>query len=362
LDDLRVALIGYGMAGATFHAPVIAATPGLRLATIVTSNAERAEAARALYPGVEILPRAEALWERAGRHELVVVAAHNRAHVPLGLAAIAAGLPVVIDKPVAPGGEDAARLDAAARAADVPVVPFHNRRWDGDFLTLRGLLSAGALGDVMRYESRFERWRPAPRPGARREQPGRDEAGGVLFDLGTHLIDQALALFGPVAAVYAEIETRQPHLEVDDDAFLALTHASGVHSHLWASHVAADRGPRLRVLGSRAAYVKHGLDLQASQLQAGMRPGEAGFGEESQDAWGALRAAEQSRPVPTEPGNYVGFYAGAAATVRNGTVPPVTIDDAIHGLQIIEAAVVSARWGRVVRLAGAPSVGEGRRP
>lgn len=352
MNDVRVGLIGYGLAGATFHAPFIAATPGLRLATVVTSNAERAQAVRARHPAVDILPTAEALWERAGDHELVVVAAHNRAHVPLGLAAIAAGLPVVIDKPVAPSVEAAERLAAAARAAGVPVVPYHNRRWDGDFLTVRRLLDAGELGEVLRYESRFERWRPTPRPGARREQPGPDEAGGVLFDLGTHLIDQALALFGPVVAAYAEIETRQPHLEVDDDDFLALTHASGIHSHLWASHVAADRGPRLRVLGSRAAYIKHGLDVQAAQLQAGMRPGEAGFGAEPPDAWGTVRAGEQSRPVPTEPGNYAGFYAGVAATVRDGTQPPVTLDDGIHALRVVEAAFESARTGRVVRLTG----------
>ena len=164
LDDLQVALIGYGLAGATFHAPFIAATPGLRLATVVTSNAERAQAARARHPAVEILPTTEALWERAGDHELVVVAAHNRAHVPLGLAAVAAGLPVVIDKPVAPSVDAAERLAAAARAAGVPVVPYHNRRWDGDFLTVRRLLDAGELGEVLRYESRFERWRPTPRP------------------------------------------------------------------------------------------------------------------------------------------------------------------------------------------------------
>jgi predicted dehydrogenase len=350
LDDLRVALIGYGLAGATFHAPVIAATPGLRLATVVTSNAERAQAARARHPGVEIVSRAAELWAIADRHDVAVVAAHNRAHVPLGLAAIEAGLPVVIDKPVAPGSEGAERLRAVARTAQVPVVPFHNRRWDGDFLTLRRLVAAGELGDVLRYESRFERWRPPPRPGARRQQAGSDEAGGVLFDLGAHLIDQALVLFGPVDAVYAEVETRLPDREVDDDAFVALSHASGVRSHLWASHVAADPGPRLRVLGSNAAYEKHGLDTQAFQLQAGMRPGDAGFGEEPRDAWGALSAGERSRPVPTEPGDYASFYTGVAATVRDGAAPPVSLDDAIHGLQVIEAARASSRTARVMRV------------
>jgi len=354
---LRVGLIGYGLAGATFHAPIIVATPGLRLTTVVTSNAERASAARERHPGVEIVPAVEELWTRADRHDMVVVAAHNRAHVPLGLAAIAAGLPVVIDKPVAPSSEGARDLEVAARAAGVPVVPFHNRRWDGDFLTLRRLLGGGDLGDVMRFESRFERWRPVPRPGARREQPGFDEAGGVLFDLGIHLIDQALTLFGPVVAVYAEMETRQPGREVDDDDFLALTHASGVRSHVSANHLAADRGPRLRVLGSRAAYVKHGLDVQAGQLQAGMRPDEPRYGHEPQDAWGALRAGEQLRPVRTQRGDYSAFYAGVAATVRDGAAPPVALADAILGLDIVEAAFESASSGRVVRLPGATSAG-----
>ena len=350
-----MALIGYGLAGATFHAPVIAATPGLCLATVVTSNAERAAAARTHHEGVRILPTAEGLWTQADRHDLVVVAAHNRVHVPLGLAAIAAGLPVVIDKPVAPSSEGAQRLAAAGRAAGVPVVPFHNRRWDGDFLTVRRLLREGALGDVMRYESRFERWRPPRRPGARRELAGPDEAGGVLFDLGAHLIDQALVLFGPVIAVYAEVETRTAELAVDDDVFVALAHASGVRAHVWVSHVASAPGPRLRVLGSGGAYVKHGLDVQVAHLLAGRRPGEAGFGDEAEEAWGVLQTGEHSRPVPTEPGDYRAFYAGVAASVREGAAPPVALDDAVRGLEIIEAAFQSARSGRVVRPQGAPA-------
>jgi predicted dehydrogenase len=350
LDDLRVALIGYGLAGASFHAPAIAATPGLRLATVVTSNPERAAAARARHPEVDVVPAVEGLWGRADAYDLFVVAAHNRAHVPLGLAALATGRPVVVDKPVAPHVEGAERLAEAACAAGVPVVPFHNRRWDGDFLTVRRLLAAGTLGDLLRYESRFERWQPEPRLGARREQPGRDEAGGVLFDLGTHLIDQALALFGPVVAVYAEVESRRPHVKVDDDAFLALVHESGMRSHLWVSQVAADRGPRLRLLGSRAAYVKHGLDVQEGQLRAGMRPGQTGFGVEPRGAWGTLRTADQTSPVPTAAGDYVGFYEAVAATVREGAPPPVTLDDAIRGLEIVEAAFESAATREVVPL------------
>jgi predicted dehydrogenase len=354
VDELRVAVIGYGLAGRLFHAPVIEATPGLRVTTIVTANAERAAAARARHPSASVVPVADELWAQPDRYDLVVVAAPNYAHESLALAAMATGLPVVIDKPVATSSAAAERLAAAAEASGVPVMPFHNRRWDGDFLTVRRLMREGALGDILRFESRFERWRPTARPSARRELAGADEAGGVLFDLGSHLIDQALALFGPVAAVYAEVERRREEVPVDDDTFVALTHASGVRSHLWASHMAADVGPRLRVLGSSAAYVKHGLDVQAFRLQAGGRPDEPGFGRDPRDAWGEVRAGDESRTVETEPGDYRAFYAGVAATVRDGTPPPVALEDAIAGLRIIEAAFASDRTGAVVR--------PGRRP
>lgn len=351
MEDLRVGLIGYGLAGAVFHAPMIDATPGLRIATIVTANSARAAAARARYPAVDVAPSADALWANPRAFDLIVVAAPNRAHEPLASAAIAAGLPVVVDKPLVPSSDAAGRLAAAARDAGVPVIPFHNRRWDGDFLTLRRLLAEGAIGDVLRFESRFERWLPKPRPGARRDSAAAEDAGGVLFDLGAHLIDQALALFGRVLAVYAEVERRRPGPGADDDTFVALTHASGVRSHLWASHMAAAAGPRLRVLGTRAAYVKHGLDVQASQLQAGGRPGEPRFGRDPGDAWGELRTGDGSRSVQTERGDYVAFYRAVRATVHDGAPPPVSLDDAIAGLRIIEAAFASNRDGRIVSLA-----------
>ncbi|HKP73888.1 MAG TPA: Gfo/Idh/MocA family oxidoreductase, partial [Longimicrobiaceae bacterium] len=262
---LRVGLIGYGLAGSAFHAPLIAATPGLRLSLVVTSNPERAAQVRREHSEVEIVDTAERLWERAGELELVVVASPNRTHVPLARAALAAGLPVVVDKPLAATSADARALADEAGSRGLLLSVFQNRRWDGDFLTLRHLIADGALGDVHRFESRFERWRPAPKPGWR-ERGDPAEAGGVLFDLGSHLIDQALVLFGPVRQVYAEIGRRRPGVEVDDDAFVALTHASGVVSHLWTSLVAAEDSGRFCVLGSRAAYVKRGLDVQEAAL------------------------------------------------------------------------------------------------
>src|SRR3954451_24248621 len=240
----RVGLVGYGLAGEGFHAPLIDATTELELAFVVTSSAERADRALDRYPGVEVLPDVEALWQRRDRQDLVVVAAPNRAHVPVTLAALEAGLPVVVDKPLAATVADGRRLQEEAEARSLMLAVFHNRRWDGDMLTVSRLIREGALGEGLRFESRFERWRPQVRDDAWRERGEPEEAGGVLFDLGSHLIDQPLVLFGPVDSVYAEVERRRPGAMVDDDAFLALRHRSGIRSHLWASQVAAQHAPR----------------------------------------------------------------------------------------------------------------------
>jgi scyllo-inositol 2-dehydrogenase (NADP+) len=334
--EQRVALVGYGLAGEFFHAPLVAATRGLRLVSVVTSSEERAERARAAHPDAVVLSDVDTLWQRAGGHDLVVVAAPNRAHVPVGLSALEAGLPVVVDKPLAATAEDGRRLAEAAEARSLMLAVFHNRRWDGDMLTVQRLLREGSLGDVLRFESRFERWRPEVRAGTWRETAGREEAGGVLYDLGAHLIDQALVLFGDADQVYGEVDRRRPGAQVDDDAFVALTHVSGVRSHLWMSQVAAHGGPRMRVLGSRAAYVKHGLDVQEAQLRAGSRPGDPGFAEEPAESWGALGTDEEWAPVRTEAGDWGRFYRGVADALRDGGPPPVSAHDGIRVLEIIE--------------------------
>jgi predicted dehydrogenase len=348
-DAIRVALVGYGLAGAVFHAPLIATTPGLRLALVVTSNAERKAQALADHPGVSVVESVERLWERAGDVDLVVVASPNRTHVPIAMTALKAGLHVVVDKPLAPTAAEGARLAAAARARRLALVPFHNRRWDGDFLTVRKLLREGALGAPFRFESRFDRWRPVSKGGWREiGDPG--EAGGILFDLGSHLIDQAIVLFGPAHRVYAELDLRRPGVEVDDDAFVALQHASGVRSHLYMSMVAAQLGARMRLFGSSAAYTKYGLDMQEAALRAGHRSDRRDLGEEPEDRWGTLGAGDDVHPVRTERGDYGRLYDGVVATIRDGAPPPVDPADAIAGLEIIEAARVSAIRGEVVSL------------
>ena len=335
---LRVALIGYGLGGATFHAPLIAATSGLELAAIVTSDPQRAAAARSRHARSSILDGADRLWSVARDFDVAVVSTPNRTHAPLAAAALDAGLHVVVDKPLAATAADARFLAELARARGRVLTVYQNRRWDGDFLTLRELIAGGALGEVRRFESRFERWRPQLKPGWRQEA---DPAagGGVLFDLGAHLIDQALLLFGPVTSVYAEPDRRRPGSLVDDDTFVALTHASGVRSHLWMSLVAARSAPRFRVLGSRAAWTKHGLDPQEARLRDGADPREPGFGVEAEELWGELHYGESARRTPTRAGDWLSFYRDLVRSIHDGVPPPVEAWDAVAVLDVIENAL-----------------------
>ncbi|MBQ0983663.1 Gfo/Idh/MocA family oxidoreductase [Streptomyces sp. F63] len=395
---LRVGLVGYGLAGSVFHAPLIAATGDLVLDTIVTTSPGRREQARAEHPGVRFADSHRELLSRTeGRDalDLVVVASPNRTHVPIATDALRAGLPVVVDKPLSATAAEARALAALAEERGLLLSVFQNRRWDNDFRTVQQLLAEGELGDVQRFESRFERWRPKPK-GGWRESGDPEEIGGLLYDLGSHLVDQALVLFGPAVRVYAESAVRRPGAEADDDTFIAVTHANGVNSHLWMSATTAQLGPRFRVLGSSAGYVKYGLDPQEQALRDGLRPpgtagtpGTAGapgtdtgtgtgtgtadtvtpdigtgasgtspvdasaWGVEPESLWGRLGSGESpvtggGRAVPTLPGDYPAYYAAVAAALRDGTPPPVTAPEAAAALDVLEAARRSAQEGRAI--------------
>ncbi|MFE6549089.1 Gfo/Idh/MocA family oxidoreductase [Streptomyces sp. NPDC057746] len=350
---LRVGLVGYGLAGSVFHAPLISATEGLVLDTVVTSNPERQKQARTVFPDVRTAATADELWPRADELDLIVVASPNKTHVPIATAALEAGLPVVVDKPIAGTAADARELAGLAEARGLLLSVFQNRRWDNDFLTLRKLLAEGELGDVWRFESRFERWRPQLK-GGWRESGDPTEVGGLLYDLGSHVVDQALVLFGPAASVYAESDVRRPGAETDDDTFIAITHTGGVRSHLYVSATTAQLGPRFRVLGSSAGYVKYGLDPQEAALREGLRPGP-GWGREPEPLWGRIGAGESpltggGDPVPTLPGDYPAYYAAIAKALREGGPGPVTAHEAAAALDVLEAARRSARDGVVVTL------------
>ncbi|GAA2144178.1 Gfo/Idh/MocA family oxidoreductase [Kitasatospora kazusensis] len=347
----RVGLVGYGLAGSAFHAPLIAATPGLRLDAVVTANPGRREQLHREHPDARALDTPEQLLAEApGTLDLIVIASPNRTHVPLARAALSAGLATVVDKPLAATAAEAAALCDLAERTGTLLSVFQNRRWDGDFLTARRLVTEGALGRVHRFESRFERFRPKPKAGWR-ELADPAEVGGTLYDLGSHLVDQALALFGPVAAVYAEIDVRRDGAVVDDDAFLALSHTSGVRSHLWTSALTPLGGPRLRVLGDAAGYVKYGMDPQENDLRAGRRPGDGTpWGTEPAEAYGTLGHDGQTAPAPTDPGDYPAYYAGIAHSLATGTPPPVDPRDAVATLTVLEAARGSAATSTVVHL------------
>ena len=280
----------------------------------------------------------------------MVVATANQTHVPIASAAIEHGVPVVVEKPAAVTADDAETLVEHADRAGVLLTVFQNRRWDTDQLTLRRLVQEDALGEITRYESRFERWRPSLDPTKPRENLAPAEGGGVLLDLGVHLVDQAMVLFGSVTEVYAEIDSRRG-APAEDDVFLALRHTSGTISHLHASAVTPSIGPRLRVQGTEGGFLVPNLDPQEAALRAGRRPDtDAEWGMPEEWEYGRLIAGERSVPVPPEPGDWPRFYELLRDALRDGGPPPVDPRDAVETLRVLEAARRAAREHRVIVL------------
>lgn len=344
---IRTGLIGFGLAGRVFHGPFLATNPAFRLDVIATSSPERAAEALADHPEATVVSTADELLLRAADLDLVVLASPVMAHLEQGLTALDAGLAVVIDKPFVPTVLDAKKLIARAEDTGSMLTVFQNRRWDADFLTLRGLVAEGLLGRVHRFESTFERW---GRPVADRWQDSTPPAlgGGIAFDLGSHLVDQALQLFGPAEVELAEFRTVRDGAGNEDDAVIALRHRDGVFSHLTMSRVAGQSGPRFRVLGDASAFVSSGLDGQEPQLKAGVWPDHDDYGLTPESSWGTL-GIDDGTPlerVPMARGDYPAFYDGVAAAILEGAPPPVDPRDALEVVRIIERAhsLASARF------------------
>jgi predicted dehydrogenase len=356
-DDLRVGIVGYGLAGLVFHAPLISATPGIRLSAIVSRDAQRVQHALETYPGVQVFGSAQDLFESTSI-DVAVITTPNTTHAPIARDAISRGIAVVVDKPLAISVNEAVDLIEFAKRSGVLLTVFQNRRWDGDFLTVAALVADGTLGRVARFESRFERWRPNLK-GGWRESSKPAQGGGLLFDLGPHIIDQALQLFGPVESVYAEVDTTRARATSDDDVFVALTHVSGVRSHLFASAIAADLGPRFRVLGTQGAYVTHGLDVQEASLRAGDMPDpdrKDDWGEVPRSDWGVLTDINGvTSAVPTMAGRYLDFYAQLVAAINQTGPIPVDPSQPLEALRIIEAALDSSAHQTVVKMTPNPS-------
>lgn len=334
-DPLRVGLVGFGLAGRVFHGPLLATEPRFDLSVIATGHPERQAEARSRHPRAMIVPTADDVLARADGLDLLVIATPPATHVPLATAALDAGLAVVVDKPLCAAARDAEALVAHAARVGRPLTVFQNRRWDSDFLTLRRVVASGALGEIRQLESRFERWKPATAQPWRRAAP--HAAGGVVYDLGSHLIDQAIQLLGPVTALQAQLHayngTAGP-----DDGFLSLEHADGAVSRLWTSTVAGQPGPRFRVLGSQGAFLCSGLDPQEAQLAAGMTPDDPAYGMPRREDWPIVGVSGAANPTAPERGDYPAFYAGLADALLDGSALPVDAGDAVEVVRLLERA------------------------
>jgi predicted dehydrogenase len=336
-------LVGYGLAGQEFHAP-LAREAGFDVTDVVTSDAGRRARAERDLPGVRVHPDLEGLLAAGGVDlvDLVVLASPTGAHAEQAHVLIDAGVPVVVDKPLAVDAESALTVLEHAERAGVPLTVFHNRRYDSEFATLTDVVRSGVVGDVHRLELRWERWRPEPKRRWREELPP-EAGGGLLLDLQVHLVDGAVRLFGPVESVFATVDARTTRSE--DDTFLLCRHPGGVVSHLTASSLAAAPGPRVRLLGDRAAYL-------SAQF-----PGEPAVFPDLADADGdhcgwLYRGAERE-PVRRVRSSQADFYRELAAALSGdagGPAPPVDARDAVHVLAVLDAARVSARSGQVVEV------------
>lgn len=334
---VRIGLAGYGLGGRYFHAPLIASAANCEFLGVVTASPER----RAQVADDYGLPAFADLRELAeAGAEAVAISTPAATHVPLTQQALRLGLAVVCDKPFAPDAAQARATVQLAEELDVPLTVYQNRRWDSDFLTLRDLLNKGELGTLTVFESRFERFRPQSGP--------RAAGGGTLLDFGSHLADQALVLAGPVTSVYAELHDGT---ELDDDVFVALTHESGVRSHLWGSWRQGSPGPRFRAAGTTGTYVIQDVDGQEAELRSGAKPAskKEQWGAEPPEQWGYLQRGDTKESVPSERGAWIVFYPAFAEAVRGTGPVPVDPWDAVRTAAVLDAARTSARTAMVVK-------------
>jgi scyllo-inositol 2-dehydrogenase (NADP+) len=352
MADIDVVVVGFGLAGRVFHCPFVSAVPGLRLTGIVQRKGDEAAAA---YPEATILRSFDEALESDA--QLIVVGTPNGTHFPLAKAALKAGKHVVIDKPFAGTSEEARELIELATEKGVLVAPFHNRRWDGDFLTLKNVLESGELGRVVTIESHFDRFRPLQREGTWKEAEG--PVNGLLFDLGPHLVDQALALFGAPLAVTASVRTDRDTTEIED-AFDITLHYDRHRMDCRSSMIAADAAPRYLVHGTFGSFRKMGVDPQEPALVSGSKvprmdaPGL--WLQEEESAWGTLTIAPNPadpgnllrRSVKTELGDYRGFYASVRDAINGDAPLAVSSEDGFRVVRLLELARISSKEGRTV--------------
>jgi predicted dehydrogenase len=354
---IRVAVIGYGLAGRVFHCPFISAVPGLELAAIVQRHGDTAAAD---YPSARILRSVDDAFADPAL-DLIVVGTPNDTHFPLALQALRAGKHVVIDKPFAATSTEARELITLATQQGKVLAPFHNRRFDGDFLTLRQLIASNTLGRIVQLSSHFDRFRPLPRSGSWKEAGG--QTNGLLFDLGPHLIDQALALYGPPNSITASVRHDRDNTAIDDAFDILLDYDLDGHALRYECHatmISAAQAPRFHVNGTHGSFVKYGLDPQEQALKDGARPPQLGSQEtwlaEPEAAWGTLTVApDPTHPTqlarskfPTVHGDYRLFYASVRDAIHGAAPLAIPAEDGFRTIKLLELALQSSHERRTL--------------
>jgi scyllo-inositol 2-dehydrogenase (NADP+) len=342
---IRVGLVGFGMAGRVFHAPLISSVDGLELAAVVERSSDKA---KERYPGIITYRSVDELLADSSI-KLVVVATPNNTHFEVAMRALESAKNVVVDKPVALSSSEIAQLLELAGGIGLQFVPFHNRRWDSDFRTIQNLLHEKPLGQLVHFESHLDRWRPGLSTRAWKDEPSQ---GGILLDLGTHLVDQALTLFGEPESIGAEVLRERDGEGANDSFTLRLHYLTGFSVTLGANYLSSLARPRFHLRGSKGNYLKWGVDPQEEALGKVTRIDATDWGQEAANNWGKLSVgADQSlvtQAVESIPGDYRLFYAGVRDALLGNAKPPVASIDGWRTARVLEWAVESARTHRDV--------------
>ena len=333
---IEVGLVGFGLAGRAFHAPVIRAVPGLHLAAIVQrSGAEAAEK----YPGVRIVRSLDELLSMP-EIRLVVIATPNETHYPFARQCLEAGRDVVVDKPFTTTLEEAKVLVQVAKETGRFLTVYQNRRYDGDFQAIRQLVEAGTLGRIVRLETTYDRFRPQLKPGAWRETPS--PGSGILFDIAPHLIDHAFVLFGLPEAITADVRIERENALVDDAFDITLHYLNTMRAVLRSSILAAAQRPRFVLLGTQGSFVKQAFDPQEMNLRRGHIPEDQPWGYEPEDNWGVLTIPKgdgfEQRRIPSVPCDYRDYYSNVRDAILGRATPAVTPEYALDVMRMLELA------------------------
>ncbi len=332
---IQTAIVGYGLSGRYFHAPFLHVHPGFKVIKVLE---RKGETSKELFPKAEVITDLNTILNDANIG-LVVIATPNDLHFSMTKSCLLKGKHVVIEKPFTLSTKEADELIALADKKKLKIFVYHNRRWDGDFLTIQKLFKSGALGEVNEFEAHFDRYRPKLTTRLWREEE--EHGGGVLFDLGAHLIDQALQLFGTPDKLFANIETQRKTSKVDDYFRLVLSYGK-MKAILTAGMLVKDSGPRYIIHGLIGSFVKYGIDPQEEELRKGMLPGSETWGIENPDKWGLITIDYADMnvhgSVETEPGNYMEFYNNVYDVITKKAVMAVNPAEARNVIRIIELA------------------------